>query len=238
MNKIEFYEALNKLEINVDDTLIFRLEHYKDLIQEVNKVLNLTAIDDDAGIYLKHFYDSALVHRFIEEGSSLCDVGSGAGFPGIVLAIVRPDIHVTCIEPTTKRTNFLERVVEECKLDNVKVVNERAEDAIVSYRESFDVATARAVAYLDILAELCVPFVRVGGTFLAMKGAKGEEELMASTRALKTLGVELKESIFEYHEGIGERINYIFEKISKTPLKYPRNYGKIKKTPLSGRKNG
>lgn len=238
MNKNEFYEALNALEINVDDTLIFRLETYKLLIQEVNKVLNLTAIDDDAGIYLKHFYDSALVHRFIEVGSSVCDVGSGAGFPGLVLAIVRPDLKVTCIEPTTKRTNFLSRVVEACQLDNVVVVNKRAEEAIIEYREAFDVATARAVAYLDILAELCVPFVRVGGCFLAMKGAKGEEELAVSTRALKTLGVELKDSIFEYHEGIGERINYIFTKISKTPLKYPRNYGKIKKTPLSGRKNG
>lgn len=238
MNKNEFYEALINLKINVDDTLVFRLELYKELIQEVNKVLNLTAIDDDEGIYLKHFFDSALVHRFIDEGSSVCDVGSGAGFPGIVLAIVRPDLKVTCIEPTTKRTNFLARVVQECKLDNVIIINKRAEEAIIEYRESFDVATARAVAYLDILAELCVPFVREGGLFLAMKGAKGEQELALSKGALKTLGVVLKESISEYHEGIGERINYIFAKITKTPLKYPRNYGKIKKTPLSGRKNG
>lgn len=238
MKKEVFYKELEALDIKVDPIMIDRLEIYKNEIQEVNKVLNLTAIDDDEGIYLKHYFDSALIHAYLKENANVCDIGSGAGFPGLVLAIVRPDIHMTCIEPTTKRTNFLSQVVEACNLKNVTVINSRAEEAIVDNREQFDVVTARAVAALDILSELCIPFVKEGGIFLAMKGAKGEIELKEAKRALDILGVEIESIQRLNHEGLGERINLIFRKISRTPLKYPRNYGKIKKTPLSGRKNG
>lgn len=237
MNELEFYDALKEMEIVVSDTMKQQFSLYKDLIQEVNQVLNLTAIDDDEGIYLKHFYDSLLIAPFLTEGSSIADVGSGAGFPGLVLAIARPDLKVTCIEPTTKRTNFLSRVCEEAGLHNVTVLNARAEDIIEEYRETFDFVTARAVAYLDILAELCIPFLKVDGIFIAMKGSKGLEELESSNKALKILGSELKESHFFTDDILGDRYILEITKTTKTHKKYPRNYAKIKKTPLSGRQS-
>lgn len=233
MNENEFYESIKQIGIVVSDEMKQQFLLYKNLIQEVNKVLNLTGIDDDEGIYLKHFYDSLLISPLINSGANVCDVGSGAGFPGIVLAIARPDIMIVCIEPTTKRTAFLERVVLECGLKNVKILNQRAEDIIESYRESFDVATARAVAYLDILAELCMPFVKVGGTFIAMKGSRGIEEWDEAKKAVKILGGKLRKS-HEFNDDImGVRYNLEIEKIAKTHKKYPRSYAKIKKTPLS-----
>lgn len=237
MNELEFYKAISELGIVVSETMKQQFSLYKDLIQEVNKVLNLTAIDDTEGIYLKHFYDSLLIASFLEEGSSIADIGSGAGFPGLVLAIARPDLKVTCIEPTTKRTNFLSRVCQEANITNVDVVNERAEDIIDQYREHFDYVTARAVAYLDILAELCIPFVKIGGKFIAMKGSKGLEELEASQKAIKILSGEFEKSSFFTDPILGDR--YILEvvKTAKSHKKYPRNYAKIKKTPLSGRQS-
>ncbi len=237
MNKESFYLKLESLGLSVDSLMTLRFEKYKEHIQKINQVLNLTAIDDDEGIYLKHFYDSLLINKHIKENALVCDVGSGAGFPGLVLAIARPDIKVTLIEPTTKRTNFLSEVVAMCELDNVTVVNGRAEDVIEDLRESFDIVTARAVAYLDILSELCMPFVKVGGLFIAMKGAKGEEELEESKKAIKILGGELQSIDTMDISELGERINLNIKKTSKTHTKYPRNYGRIKKTPLSGRKN-
>lgn len=237
MNKEVFYSSLSDLGLNLSEVQQEQFEIYKNHIQKINQVLNLTAIDDDKGIYLKHFYDSLLFNNRLEQGISLCDVGSGAGFPGLVVAIARPDIKVTLIEPTTKRTNFLSEVVEMCNLDNVEVVNGRAEDVIEKKRESFDVVTARAVAYLDILSELCLPFVKLNGLFIALKGSKGLEEYETSAKAIKILGGKL-ESTDEFEvDGLGERINLNIRKTSKTHIKYPRNYGRIKKKPLSGRKN-
>ena len=238
MDKNTFYKKIASLGIQDDALITQNLEKYKAHIQKINQVLNLTAIDDDEGIYLKHFYDSLLIHDKIEKNQSLCDVGSGAGFPGLVLAIARLDIKVTLIEPTTKRTNFLQEVVAMCDLKNVTILNGRAEDLIEDLRESFDVVTARAVAYLDILSELCMPFVKVGGLFIAMKGAKGEEELKESKKAIKILGGEVESIETIEKENLGSRININIRKTSKTHTKYPRNYGRIKKTPLSGRKHG
>lgn len=233
MNENEFYESIKHLGIVVSEEMKQQFLLYKNLIQEVNKVLNLTGIDDDAGIYLKHFYDSLLIAPLIKTNAKMCDIGSGAGFPGIVLAIARPDISVVCIEPTTKRTNFLERVVSECGLKNVVVLNHRAEDVIEDYRETFDVASARAVAYLDILAELCMPFVKVGGIFIAMKGSRGIEEWDEAEKAVKILGGKLKKA-HEFNDAeMGVRYNLEISKIVKTHKKYPRSYAKIKKTPLS-----
>ncbi len=237
MNQEEFYQAISNLGIVVSESMKQQFSLYKNLIQEVNKVLNLTAIDDDEGIYLKHFYDSLLIEEFLEKGSSVCDIGSGAGFPGLVLAIARPDLQITCVEPTTKRTNFLSRVCEEAGLNNVTVLNERAEDIIETYRESFDYVTARAVAYLDILAELSIPFIKVGGIFIAMKGSKGMEELEVSQKALNKLNAELIDSHFYTDEVLGDRYILEIKKKAKTPKLYPRTYAKIKKTPLSGRRS-
>ncbi|QIK69054.1 16S rRNA (guanine(527)-N(7))-methyltransferase RsmG [Erysipelothrix sp. HDW6C] len=231
----EFITQLEPLGIVASPKQKEQFLTYKNLIQEVNKVLNLTGIDDDAGIYHKHFYDSLLIAPAMKPQATLADIGSGAGFPGIVIAIARPDIHVTCIEPTTKRTNFLSRVVEACNLSNVTILNERAEDVIVNARESFDYATARAVAYLDILSELCIPFIKVGGVFLAMKGARGLEEYEESKKAITILGGELLRTHEFNDDVLGERFNLEIVKIKNTPKKYPRSYAKIKKTPLSGR---
>ncbi len=233
----KFLEEIKVLGINVDETMKSQFINYKNLIQEVNKVLNLTGIDDDEGIYHKHFYDSLLISPMMENDKSVVDVGSGAGFPGIVLAIARPDLKVTCVEPTTKRTQFLSRVVSECGLKNVIILNARAEDIIDTLRETFDYATARAVAYLDILSELCIPFVRIGGHFIAMKGQKGTEEYESSLKAVHKLGGELIETHKFVDEVMGERYNLVIKKVRSTPKQYPRAYAKIKKTPLSGRKH-
>lgn len=235
MNFLEFISKIEALGIVVSEEMKQQFLTYKNLIQEVNKVLNLTGIDDDEGIFLKHFYDSLLISPLIKENSSIADIGSGAGFPGIVLAIARPDVTVTCIEPTTKRTNFLEGVVQECGLKNTIVLNGRAEDVIGELRESFDVATARAVAYLDILSELCLPFVKVGGVFLAMKGTKGIEEYEDSLKAIKILGGELIQTHKFCDDIMGDRYNLEIKKVKSASKKYPRSYAKIKKTPLSGR---
>lgn len=238
MNTEAFYQACLELGIEVTEAMKTQYETYKSLIQSVNQIHNLTAITDDEGIYLKHFFDSLLISPYIPSGSHLLDVGSGAGFPGMVLAIARPDIHVTCMEPTTKRSDFLEQVAKACQLPNVVVVNERAEDAVVRLRESFDVVTARAVAALDMLSELTLPFVKVGGLFLAMKGMKGNEEVDQAAFAIKTLGGKVIASDAFEDEHMGKRYIVTIEKIKGTPKQYPRSYAKIKKTPLRGRHHG
>lgn len=232
-----FIQRLAELKIVVSEEMKQQFLVYKNLIQEVNKVLNLTAIDDDEGIYLKHFWDSLLIAPMIDEGSKVCDVGSGAGFPGLVLAIARPDISLVCVEPTGKRADFLKRVKKECNLSNVEVINDRAEHYVEEKREYFDVVTARAVAYLDMLSELCIPLVKLNGIFIAMKGAKGLEEWQESRNAVKLLGGTLEDIDHEEDQTMGVRYNLIIRKTSKTKKKYPRSYAKIKKIPLSGRKH-
>lgn len=231
----KFNKNIKTLNLTLDKHQIDQLITYKNLIQETNKVLNLTGIDDDEGIFVKHFYDSLLISPMIPAKASLVDVGSGAGFPGVVLAIARPDINVTCIEPIRKRTNFLDEVKEKCGLNNLTILNARAEDVIDEYRESFDVASARAVAYLDILAELCMPFVKKGGSFIAMKGSKGIEEYEESKKAITILGGGEAKFYGDNYDELGNRYNIVIDKINKTPQKYPRSYAKIKKMPLSGR---
>lgn len=237
MNFKEFINEIKELEIVVSDTMKQQFLDYKNLIQEVNKYLNLTAIDEEEEIYLKHFWDSLLISPMIQDYDKVCDIGSGAGFPGIVLAIARPNIKITLVEPTRKRTDFLTRVVEELSLENVVIINDRAEHIVENHRESFDVVTARAVAHLDILSELCLPLVKVNGRFIAMKGSKALEEMKTSKKAIKTLGGRLVSENLLEDEAMGTRYNLNFIKLKKTPKKYPRTYAKIKKTPLSGRQN-
>lgn len=237
MNLEQFIKAVEPLKIVVSSEMEQQFLTYKNLIQEVNKVLNLTGIDDDEGIFHKHFYDSLLIAPMMDMNTSVADIGSGAGFPGIVLAIARPDLTVTCVEPTTKRTQFLSRVVSECGLKNVIILNARAEEVIDELRETFDYATARAVAYLDILSELCIPFVKIGGHFIAMKGQKGTEEYETSLKAVHKLGGELIETHKFEDSVMGERYNLVIKKVRSTPKQYPRAYAKIKKSPLSGRKH-
>ncbi len=235
MNEIHFKEALKQIGISLDGFQFLNFKKYMIMLQEKNKVMNLTSIDDEEGIYEKHFYDSLLVvpHLIRETKLEIADIGSGAGFPGIPLAIVLKDYHFTLIEPTKKRALFLEDVIRELDLTNVTVIAERSEDLLPSYCEYFDVVTSRAVAKLQILLELSFPLLKVGGFLLALKGKNAQEEIEESKHALYELHgeVNLVDKLF-LPTNNEERNNLIIYKKCKTLDKYPRNYSQIKKNPL------
>lgn len=211
-----------------------KLEIFKNLLLEYNKLYNLTAICDEKSVYLKHFYDSILPEKFFPQGASVAEVGSGAGFPSIPLKIVRDDLSFTLIESTGKKCAFLNTVVDNLSLSKVNVLNIRAEDGgrIQNLRENFDVCTARAVAELNTLCEYCMPFVKVGGRFIAYKGDCAEE-IEKSRGAIKILGGEIERiENYELPCGGGKRTAIVIKKVSATPLKYPRGRGLERKKPL------
>lgn len=207
--------------------------YYNFLIQE-NEKYNLTNITNEEEAYIKHFYDSIQIENAVNLNSitSLCDVGSGAGFPSIPLKIVYPHLHITIIEPTLKRCNFLKQLVDLLQLENVVIINDRAEN-MKELRNSFDIVCARAVASMPILLELCVPMVKVNGLFVSLKGSSFHEEMLLSKNAIKLLDVEVNK-IYEYQllNNYGSHSIIIFNKKKETNLKYPRNYSMIKKKPL------
>ena len=215
---------------------------YASMLREKNKVMNLTAVDDDQGIAMKHFIDSLTLCPYIraeEEKASgktirLADVGTGAGFPGLPLKISMPELDVTLMDSLAKRLNFLGEVVERLGLEKVSLVHTRAEDGgrDKKYREKYDVVTARAVARLPVLAEYCLPFVKVGGVFLAMKG-HAEEEVQDAGKAIATLGGTIeKTDTFTLPGTDMERTVVVIRKIRPTPPKYPRKAGTPAKEPL------
>lgn len=208
---------------------------YAETLVEWNKVMNLTAITDPQEIIVKHFLDSLLLFRAcsLPENASLIDVGTGAGFPGLPAKIYRPDLHVTLLDSLQKRLNFLEAVCKKTGAE-AKRIHARAEDAgrEPALRENYDISCARAVAALPVLCEYCLPFVRVGGCFIAMKGPGLEEELQAAGRAIRTLGGKLESTAaFTLPDGSERRIAVI-RKTAPTPKAYPRPAAKIKKSPL------
>lgn len=210
---------------------------YADLLVEWNKVMNLTAITDPQEIVIKHFVDSLLLCKAAQlpQGASLIDVGTGAGFPGLPVKIFRPDVRLTLLDSLQKRLNFLEAVCEKTGCD-AKRIHARAEDGgrEPALRETYDVACARAVAPMPVLCEYCLPFVKKGGLFIAMKGPGLEEELQNAGKALRTLGGKLvSTAAFTLPDGSERRIAVI-QKIAPTPKAYPRQAGKIKKSPLTG----
>ena len=209
------------------------LDRYAELLVSYNEKVNLTAITSPEGIEDRHFADSLLFAAQPEVSGRLVDVGTGAGFPGIVAKIYKPDLALTLMEPTGKRVDFLKYVCAELGLTGVEFAKERAEEAArKAWREQFDLASARAVAALPMLAEYCLPLVKVGGNFLAMKGSSGEEELAAARGAIKKLGGEYKETRTLHLPGGDTRTLILCKKISQTPTAYPRNGGKIAKSPL------
>ncbi len=232
MNFEELKNECQKYNIVLKDDMISKYDRYADLLKEWNEKINLTAITEKEEVIEKHFYDSLLLLKYIKECKTLADIGTGAGFPGMVIAIARSDIQVTLIEPTGKRCTFLNEVKKELQLTNVEIINERAEDCVSIYREIFDVVTARAVANLQILAELCIPFVKVNGMFISMKGSQGEEEALSAKHAFSELGASAP--IVEKDDLLdgAKRIFVIGKKNKSTPMKYPRAYAKIKKKPL------
>ncbi len=225
---------MNFFGIDITEEDREKLELFKVLLQQHNKLYNLTAICDDNGIYIKHFCDSILPQRLFPQGASVCEVGSGAGFPSIPLKIARKDLSFTLIESTGKKCAFLNTVIDNLQLNGVKVLNIRAEDGgrMAELRESFDICTARAVAALNTLCEYCLPFVKVGGRLIAYKG-DCVEELEKSEGAIKILGGETERiEYYELPEGGGKRTVVVIKKVSATPLKYPRGRGLERKKPL------
>ena len=216
----------------LSDKQLSQYDRYAHFLIEYNQKVNLTAITDYEDIIEKHFYDSLLPSFMIAMNEEICDVGAGAGFPSIPLKIAYPNLKVTILEPLHKRCVFLTELVKQLELDNVIIKNVRAEDYAQKNRESYKLVTARAVANLSVLAELCIPLVKVDGIFLAMKGANGKQEAIDASNALKTLKVKLiKQEVVELSNQ-QTRVNMAYQKLEKTAKKYPRAYAKIKKQPL------
>ncbi len=226
---------LEKQGVSVNGEALSRLDRYAELLTEWNEKINLTAITDPEGIVFKHFLDCALLLKHIElkENAKVIDVGTGAGFPGMVIKILRPDIRLTLLDGLNKRLVFLNTVAAELGLE-VETVHLRAEEAgrKAEFREKYDLATARAVAKLNLLYEYCLPFVKVGGIFCAMKGPTAEDELKTSAKACSLLGGAKPTLSTETLTGDEVRAFVKVKKISQTPPKYPRIYAKISKQPL------
>jgi 16S rRNA (guanine527-N7)-methyltransferase len=230
MNKDTFNQAL-KSQMLIEESMLEQFEKYADYLYEQNQLLNLTAITDRAEVYEKHFYDSILIQSMIPTHSKIADIGSGAGFPGICLAIVRPDCQFTLIEALNKRCRFLESIIQQLGLKNVTILNHRAEEC-TDIHEEFDCVTARAVANLAILMELCIPLLKVNGIMIAMKGQKAQAEIDEAKHAFIQLNSSLEKIQNLELPTAGIRNNILIRKIKVTDLKYPRPYGQIKKNPL------
>lgn len=210
------------------------LARYGELLLETNQVMNLTSITDPADVAALHFLDSAALLTLADfHDKSVADVGTGAGFPGLPLKIVEPSIRLTLLDAQGKRVRFLESVCRELGLEDVACIHGRAEEFAADRRESFDLVTSRAVAALPVLSELCLPLVKPGGYFLAMKSVDCEAELSSAKRALDTLGGRV-EAVRDYEiPGTDVRHRLILiKKFRQTPEKYPRVFAKIKKNPL------
>ncbi|SET01201.1 16S rRNA (guanine(527)-N(7))-methyltransferase RsmG [Anaerobranca gottschalkii] len=228
-------EYLKDFNIAITDYNVEQFIKYKELLLDWNEKINLTAIVDNDGIAIKHFVDSIIPVNEFTNGSSIIDVGSGAGFPGVPLAIVNPSLKVTALDSLQKRLKFLSEVKKDLVLDNLTLIHGRAEDygKNLQYREKFTYATARAVAPLNILAELCLPFVKVGGYFIAYKGDKWEEEIQQSIKAIEILGGKVEKTYTYTLPKISDVRSIIkIKKVFNTDQKYPRKAGIPNKKPL------
>ncbi|MBQ7778297.1 MAG: 16S rRNA (guanine(527)-N(7))-methyltransferase RsmG [Oscillibacter sp.] len=210
------------------------LERFGEMLVEKNKVMNLTAITEPADVATLHFLDSvAMLGEVDLAGKTMVDVGTGAGFPGMPLRIVCPTVRMTLLDSLNKRIDFLKEVCDELGYANVDCVHGRAEEFAVKHRESFDFATSRAVANFQLLTELCLPLVKVGGTFIAMKSVDSDEELKAAEKAISILGGQVERTVDYQIPGTDVTHRLVFiKKIKETPKKYPRAFAKIKKNPL------
>lgn len=207
-----------------------KFEKYEQMLIETNKKFNLTSIDDPDQIRIKHFEDSLTIKSYINDGMKVLDIGSGAGFPGIPLRIEK-NFDLTLIDSVNKKVNFMNQVIDELDLKNTRAVHVRAEDYAKDHREEFDMVISRAVANLSTLSEYALPFLKVGGIFIAMKGPKAEEEYEDAQNALKILGGELIniDSLDLYGN---TRKNILIKKVRSTKKKYPRDKNLPKKKPL------
>ena len=233
IDKSRLEQKCSTWNIALTGTQLDQLDAFAEILVEYNQKVNLTAITDPEGIEDKHFLDSLLFASQPEVAGKMVDVGAGAGFPGIVTKIFKPELELTLMEPTGKRVDFLKYVCAELGLTGVEFAKERAEEAARKvWREQFDIASARAVAALPVLSEYCLPLVKVGGRFIAMKGPEADAEAKAAANALKKLGGRYEETRqFTLPDGSARGLVFC-KKISQTPTVYPRNGGKIAKKPL------
>ena len=230
MNKEQFINEVSKLNINLTNTMLDQLEQYYEILVTENKKYNLTAITDKEAVYLKHFYDSLTISKIINlNDQSLCDIGTGAGFPGMVLKIVFPNLKVTLIDATEKKCSFLNLVINKLNLANIEVINARAEEYSKTTREKYDIVTSRAVAPLKHLLEYSVPLVKVNGNYIAMKSDLTKELVGISIYENKLKLSEQKILTFTlpFEESTRTLISYV--KKEKTNPIYPRRYNEIKK---------
>lgn len=239
MEKEEFFKKMqvkaNKINIVLNEEQKDKLYNYMNLLVEWNEKINLTAITEPNEIILKHFIDSLTISKYIKQNAKLVDVGTGAGFPGIPLKIVREDVEITLVDSLNKRLNFLNEVIVELNLSKIDCIHARAEEIGQNkkYREKFDIATSRAVANLSTLSEYLLPLVKIKGQAICMKAQEIEEELQNSKKAIKTLGGEItKVEKFELPDSDIGRTIIIIEKEQQTPNKYPRKAGLPSKEPI------
>lgn len=234
MNIEEFIKELEILGIKLDEVKLKQLNMYYTILVEENKYMNLTGITEENDVYLKHFFDSLTMYKVIDLNKelSLVDVGTGAGFPGLVLKIVFPNLKVTLVDSLAKRTNFLEKVINELELENIEVITSRAEEYSKVVREKFDIVTSRAVAKLNILLEYSIPLLKVGGSFIPLKANVTNEELELK-KCLKELDTKfIKKEEFKLPIEDSNRTILVYKKLKETKMKYPRTYDKIKKNGL------
>lgn len=232
MNEQRFIEEVKKLGISLSEDQLQQLKQFYEILIEENKVMNLTKIVEKEDVYLKHFYDSITIIKAVDltKIETLCDVGTGAGFPGIVLKIVFPNLKITLIDALQKRVNYLNRVIQNLNLKEIEAIHTRSEDYARKNREKFDIVTARAVANLSILSEITIPMVKVNGFFIAMK-AQSEEEIKESHQIIQNLSSKI-EKIDEFKLPIEESVRTLIKikKLRETSHQYPRTMDKIKKS--------
>jgi len=229
--KEKLFKKCPELTLNMQQ----QFEDYMKLLLEWNEKINLTAITEEDDIILKHFVDSLTISKYIEDGKSVVDVGTGAGFPGVPIKIARENVKVILVDSLNKRIKFLDDVIEKIELKNIETLHYRAEEfgQNKKYRESFDIATSRAVANLSTLVEYLLPAVKIGGICICMKGSEINEELEASKKAIQILGGQIEKiEEFTLPESDIKRNIVIIKKIKQTPNKYPRKPGTPAKEPL------
>ena len=229
MNKEEFVKEVENLDIKINEKILKNLDEYFNLLNEWNKKFNLTRIVEEKEVYLKHFYDSLAIQKSVNmyDFSSLIDVGTGAGFPGMVLAIFFSNLKVTLLEANTKKCLFLQKVKEKLNLDNVEIINERSEKYAKTNREKYDIATCRAVSHLTVISEIIIPMIKVSGYFLPLKG-EIDVEINESLKKIKELNSIIL-NVIRYNLPIenSKRSILVIQKKDKTDIKYPREYNKI-----------
>ena len=237
LNKELLYKTIEKFEISLDDEAFSRLDTFAEMLIETNKSFNLTAIKEPDDVTVKHFADCLAIFKYVQipENAKIIDVGTGAGFPGLVLKLARPDINMTFLDSTKKKLMFVDYAINKLGLvDHGRTLHMRAEEAgiKVQLRNRFDFSFSRAVANLRDLSEYCLPLTKVGGTFVALKGAKAQEEIEEAKEAIKILGGEIADVKQIFLSDMGERNIVVIKKVSPTPPKYPRASAKIAKEPL------